>query len=96
MIHKIQYTMLITLAVTMLMSLGINNVPVSAATPINPQTLQEIQGHLTEAQTALDNNDVQGAKMHLNFAMEQLTELQGKVAGLESSPGMAGNTTSIR
>jgi hypothetical protein len=34
--------------------------------------------------------------MHLNFAMEQLTELQGKVAGLESSPGMAGNTTSIR
>jgi hypothetical protein len=34
--------------------------------------------------------------MHLKFAMEQLTELQGKVAGLESSPGMAGNTTSIR
>jgi hypothetical protein len=96
MINKIQYTMLTVLAVTMLISLGISNVSVSAATAINPQTLQEIQGHLTEAQTALDNNDVEGAKMHLNFAMEQLTELQGKVAGLESSPGMAGNTTSIR
>jgi len=88
--------MLTVLAVTMLISLGISNVSVSAATAINPQTLQEIQGHLTEAQTALDNNDVAGAKMHLNFAMEQLTQLQGKVVGLESSPSMGGNTTSIR
>jgi hypothetical protein len=61
---------------------------------VNPETLQGIQTHLTEVQKALDNNDVEGAKMHLNVAMEQLTELQNKAAEMKkSSAGMSDNTT---
>lgn len=90
MTKRIQYTIFI-LAVIMLISLGIGNISVPAAIAVNPQTLQEIQTHLTEVQTALDNNDVEGAKMHLNLAMEQLTQLQNKVAEMKSSAGS--NTT---
>lgn len=68
MINKIQYTMLI-LTVTTLISLGINNVYVPAAMAVDSQTSQETQTHLTEVQKALDNNDIQGAKMHLSAAM---------------------------
>ena len=45
---------------------------------VNPETVQEIQTHLTEVQKALDNNDMEGAKMPLNVGMEQLTQLQNK------------------
>jgi hypothetical protein len=68
MINKIQYTILI-LTVTTLISLGINNVYVPAAMAVDSQTSQEKQTHLTEVQKALDNNDIQGAKMHLSAAM---------------------------
>jgi hypothetical protein len=68
MINKIQYTILI-LTVTTLISLGINNVYVPAAMAVDSQTSQETQTHLTEVQKAVDNNDIQGAKMHLSAAM---------------------------
>jgi uncharacterized membrane protein (DUF106 family) len=94
MINKIQYTILTILTVTILISLSISNVSVQAAMAVNPETLQGIQTHLTEVQKALDNNDVEGAKMHLNVAMEQLTELQNKAAEMKkSSAGMSDNTT---
>jgi uncharacterized membrane protein (DUF106 family) len=94
MINKIQYTILTILTVTILISLSISNVSVQAAMAVNLETLQGIQTHLTEVQKALDNNDVEGAKMHLNVAMEQLTELQNKAAEMKkSSAGMSDNTT---
>ena len=80
----------------MVISLCFSNVAVSAAMTVNPETLQEIESHLTEVQTALDNKYIGGAKRHLDLAMELLSQLTNKTADLESSPAMAGNTTSIR
>ena len=78
----------------MLFSLSISNASVPEAMAVNPQSLQEVQTHLTEVKKALDNNDIAGAKTHLNVAMEQLTQLQSKAAEMKSSSGgMAGNTT---
>ncbi len=95
MINRIQYILFIV-TVTMVISLCICNVAVSAAMTVNPQTLQEIESHLTEVQTALGNKYIEGAKRHLDLAMELLTQFTNKTTGLESSPGMAVNTTSIR
>lgn len=78
MINNIQYTIFTLLIVTTLISLSISNISIPAAMAVNPQTLQEIQTHLSEVQTALENNDIEGAKMHLNIGMEQLTQLQNK------------------
>jgi hypothetical protein len=80
----------------MVISLCISNVAVSAAMTVNPQVLQEIESHLTEVQTALANKYIEGAKRHLDIAMELLSQLTNKTADLESSPGMADNTTNIR
>jgi antitoxin component of RelBE/YafQ-DinJ toxin-antitoxin module len=69
MINMMQYTILTILtAVTMLFFQGIGNVSVPIAMAADSQN-SEIQTHLTEVQKALDNNDVEGAKTHLNVAM---------------------------
>ena len=95
MINRIQYILFIV-TVTMVISLCISNVAVSAAMTVNPQVLQEIESHLTEVQTALGNKYIEGAKRHLDIAMELLTVLTNNTADLESSLGMADNTTNIR
>lgn len=65
-----QYTILTVLtAVTILFFQGIGNVSVPIAMAADSQNSQEIQTHLTEVQKALDSNDIQGAKTHLNVAM---------------------------
>jgi hypothetical protein len=48
MVHKTQYTTFTILTVTMLFSLSISNVSIPEAMAVNPQSLQEIQTHLTE------------------------------------------------
>jgi hypothetical protein len=65
-----QYKILIIVgAVIMLLSLSISNFSLPTAMAVNSQTSQETQTHLTEVQKALDNNDIEGAKTHLNVAM---------------------------
>ena len=94
MVNNIQYTIFTILTLTMLFSLSIRNVSVPEAMAVNPQSLQEVQTHLTEVKKSLDNNDIESAKMHLNVAMEQLTQLQNKASEMKSSSGgMSGNTT---
>ncbi len=56
-------------AVTILFFQGFGNVSVPIAMAADSQNSQEIKTHLTEVQKALDNNDIQGAKMHLSAAM---------------------------
>lgn len=80
---RIHSTILI-LVLTTLISLSISNVSIPAMA-VNPETVQGIEDHLTEVQQALDTNDVEGAKMHLNLAMEQLNELQNKTATMKLS-----------
>ena len=79
---RILSTILILVLTTLISSISNVSIPAMA---VNPETLQGIQTHLTEVQTALDKNDVEGAKMHLNLAMEQLNELQNKTATMKSS-----------
>lgn len=79
---RIQSTILLQVLTT-LFSLSISNVSIPVMA-VNPGTLQGIEDHLTEVQQALDTNDVEGAKMHLNLAMEQLNELQNKAATMKS------------
>ena len=86
-------TQLYTIVGIFLLTFSIVTMPLFTEVYAYPQKTQELETHLNQSMTALNNNDVEGAKMHLQLAQQQLSSM-GMKDGNKTSMMTDNNMTS--
>lgn len=62
-----------TMSAIVLLAFGIATLPIFSDVYANPQKMQEIEMHVNESLTALDNDDVEGARTHIQIVQDLIS-----------------------